>query len=163
MFCNACGKPIPATAATCPECGHAQPLTVIAAPQGSRVARNAKLLGILWIAYSVLHVLAGLAAFIVGNTVIAAVAAREPRMYFLPPLVTAIGIAILAKGAIGAAAGFGILQRAHWARTAALVVAFLSLFNVPFGLALGIYTLWALLAGDGEREWEAYVAGQPAA
>lgn len=160
MFCNACGQPVPAGAAACPACGRAQPIAVMAMPAANRVAQHARVLGILWVAYSVLHVLGGLAALIVAQTVLAHLAMREPAMNFVPALVTLIGILVLAKGAFGAAAGFGLMQRSHWARTAALVVAFVSLFNLPFGTALGIYTLWVLLAGEGDRAWESYVAGR---
>jgi hypothetical protein len=37
------------------------------------------------------------------------------------------------------------------------VLAFISLFNVPFGTALGVYTLWVLLPGSSQEEYEALV------
>jgi len=42
-------------------------------------------------------------------------------------------------------AGWGLFAEKSWARPVALVLAVLHLPNVPFGTALGIYTLWALL------------------
>jgi hypothetical protein len=45
----------------------------------------------------------------------------------------------------GIIAGYGLLRRKMWARYLALVVGFLSLFNVPIGTLVGGYTIWVLL------------------
>jgi len=52
--------------------------------------------------------------------------------------------AALALGVAGIAAGCGLLSRKEWARIPALAVGVLSLLKIPFGTALGIYTLWVL-------------------
>jgi hypothetical protein len=77
------------------------------------------------------------------------------RPVFLHPLLSFIGILVLVKAFAGFAAGWGLLQREPWARTVAVVLAFPSLFfNVPFGTALGIYTLWVLLPAESDVEYE---------
>jgi hypothetical protein len=76
---------------------------------------------------------------------------------FLHPLLTFVGLFILAKAAAGFAAGWGLLQREPWARVLALILAFLGLINVPFGTALGVYTLWVLLPAQSEEEYEKYL------
>lgn len=45
-------------------------------------------------------------------------------------------------------AGAGLLQHREWGRILALVVGILSLIDIPFGTALGIYTIWALMDND---------------
>lgn len=45
----------------------------------------------------------------------------------------------------GIIAGYGLLRRRMWARYLALVVGFLSLFNIPLGTLVGGYTIWVLL------------------
>jgi hypothetical protein len=42
-------------------------------------------------------------------------------------------------------AGYGLLQRAEWARILTLVLSAFHLLNIPLGTALGIYGLWVLL------------------
>ena len=79
----------------------------------------------------------------------------EAPTSFLRPLLSVIAILLLAKAAIGFLAGWGLLQREKWARILALVMAFISLFNIPFGTAVGVYTLWVLLPSESEREYEA--------
>ena len=66
-----------------------------------------------------------------------------------------IGILILVKAAAGFLAGYGLLQREAWARILVLILGFLSLFNVPFGTALGVYTLGVLLPATSDEEYRA--------
>ena len=39
-----------------------------------------------------------------------------------------------------------------------IVLAFISLFNIPFGTAIGVYTMWVLLPGQSQEEYDALVA-----
>ena len=45
-------------------------------------------------------------------------------------------------------AGIGLVQRREWGRILALVVGVLSLIDIPFGTALGVYTIWVLMDDD---------------
>jgi hypothetical protein len=63
-----------------------------------------------------------------------------------------IGILNLVRAAAGFLAGHGLLQRGAWARILALILGFLSLFNVPFGTALGVYTFWVLLPATSHQD-----------
>jgi hypothetical protein len=47
-------------------------------------------------------------------------------------------------------AGFGLLKRKSWGRTAGIVAAILAALNIPFGTALAVYSFWFLF-GKGER------------
>jgi hypothetical protein len=44
-----------------------------------------------------------------------------------------------------------------------IVLSFLALLNIPFGTALGIFSLWVLLPGQSEREYEQATRGAGAA
>jgi hypothetical protein len=81
---------------------------------------------------------------------------------FLRPLLSVVAIFILAKAACGFIAGWGLLHREPWARIVVLVLGFISLFNVPFGTAVGIYTLWALLPAQSEAEYDSMAAARAA-
>jgi hypothetical protein len=59
-----------------------------------------------------------------------------------------IGLLILALPSL--AGGIGLLQLKSWARILVIVLSALHLFAVPFGTALGIYGLWALLKPETE-------------
>ena len=45
------------------------------------------------------------------------------------------------------------MQRAPWARTAGIILGVLALFHPPFGTALGVYSLWVLLADENGEEY----------
>jgi hypothetical protein len=56
-----------------------------------------------------------------------------------------IWVAVLVRGALAVAAGWGLMERTQWGRIVAIVAAILSLLKFPFGTALGIWTLVVLL------------------
>jgi hypothetical protein len=158
MYCDHCGGQLQAGAPRCGRCGK----TVLGSIElrRSRVREHVRLVGILWIAYSALHVVAGIAVIIVAQTIFGNVIHVQhgppPEVaVWLRPLLTVVGWLILAKAAAGFLAGWGLLQREDWARTVALVMGFVALLNVPIGTALGIYTLWVLLPSQSDDEYKA--------
>ncbi|MBI3696140.1 MAG: hypothetical protein HY238_15045, partial [Acidobacteria bacterium] len=48
-------------------------------------------------------------------------------------------------------AGIGLLKLRPWARILTIVLSAIDLIHVPFGTALGLYGLWALLSKEGEQ------------
>jgi hypothetical protein len=61
----------------------------------------------------------------------------------------------------GIIAGYGLLKRRPWARMVAIVLGLLGLVNMPFGTALGIYTLWVLFQPDAAGIFEQERADLP--
>lgn len=159
MFCDQCGHELEAGQRFCKSCGKEIVGAVIPGyPRRSRVLEHVRMLGILWIALSALNVIGGGVLLVVANTIFWRFHGPEmsPGHAFLHPLLTLIAFFVLAKAVLGLIAGVGLLQRAPWARILALVLAFLSLINPPFGTALGIYTLWVLLPSTSEQDYEKY-------
>jgi hypothetical protein len=72
---------------------------------------------------------------------------------FVHALLPAIGVVFLFCAAVGIAAGWGLLAHQPWARMLTIVFGALSLVDIPFGTALGIYTLWVLLPAESEQEY----------
>jgi hypothetical protein len=123
-------------------------------------------LGILWLAISAFNTIAGVILYVLANTLFAhmhELGAPQAPTAFLRPLLTVIGIFVLAKAAFGFMAGWGLLQREPWARILTLVLGFISLFNVPFGTAVGVYTLWVLLPQQSQEEYDAMAEVRTAA
>jgi hypothetical protein len=130
-------------------------------PRRSRVQEHVRLLAILWFAFSALNALGGVILVILANTLFIhfhGMGAPDAPTAFLHPLLTVVGIFVVAKGVAGFLVGWGLLNREPWARIGALILAFVSLLNPPFGTALGIYTLWVLLPARAEEEYEKYLA-----
>jgi len=150
MYCDRCGMQLPSTAGYCSRCGKAfggvSPLPV----QG-RVASHLRLLAILWLVMSALRVLPGL--MFTGITMGGMRFFRPEVPQFVHLILPAIGGFLILGGIAGLAVGWGLLTHQSWARVLAIVMGFLSLLHVPFGTALGIYTLWVLLPEQSEREY----------
>jgi hypothetical protein len=151
MFCDRCGTKLSETQRFCPTCGKAAG-TVPMMPTQGRIAGHVRLLGIFWLALSAFRLIPGL--FLVSFF-------RNGVMGFLPPdvpffvhgLLRGVGMVFLATGVIGIMAGWGLLERQPWARMLAIVLGCLNLMDMPFGTALGIYTLWVLLPAKSEEEY----------
>ncbi len=165
MFCDGCGAAVQPGQAFCSKCGKqiVGPVSFMQ-PRPGRVREHVRLLSLFWLALSAFNTIGGIALYVVANTVLVHKAAQEGGPpAFLTPLLSAVAILLLAKAAFGFIAGWGLLQHEHWARVVVLVLAFVTLFtNIPFGTALGIYTMWVLLPAESEQEYEALVAARAA-
>ncbi|MGO8793624.1 MAG: hypothetical protein ACLQLC_02280 [Candidatus Sulfotelmatobacter sp.] len=167
MFCDGCGAAVQPGQAFCGKCGKQilGPITLMQNRPG-RVRGHLQLLGILWLAISAFNTIGGVVLYIIANTLFAhlhEMGAPEAPTAFLRPLLSVLGILVLAKAACGFLAGWGLMQREPWARVLALVLGFISLFNIPLGTVVGIYTLWVLLPAQSQGEYESLVANRPAA
>jgi hypothetical protein len=159
MFCDQCGGQLQAGQQTCARCG--KPVIGLVYRR-NRVQEHVRLVGILWLAYSAFTLLGGVAVEIIAHTIFGSTFPMQsgppPEIRaWLGPFLTFIGGLILVKAAVGFIAGWGLLQREEWGRVVALVVGFVSLFNVPIGTALGIYTLWVLLPTQSDDEYRQMV------
>ena len=156
MFCDQCGSPIIAGQQFCSNCGKAVGSSVPVV-QRTRVQQHVRLLAIFWIAYSALNVIGGVVTIVLAGTMFGKIGhvAEIPSQFliWMRPLMISLGAMTLVKAAAGFFAGWGLLHRESWARILGLIVAFLTLLNIPVGTALGIYTLWVLLPAQSDREY----------
>lgn len=111
--------------------------------------RNAQVMGILWIVYGVLSVLGGIIC-LVGLLIISHVPeirwdCGQVGQDILRVIAISLGSFLIALGIVKIVAGLGLQAHKEWARILTMVLAFLSLINVPFGTALGIYSIVYLM------------------
>ena len=148
MYCVRCGTVLQQGQAFCAGCGNtAGPVPLM--PVRSRLAGHMRLLAILWFAHSAFRLIPGIAIILMfGSGFI------PPGMpEFVIPIVQTVGFLFIGFAAIGLIVGWGLLERQPWARTLALVLAVIGLFEPPFGTALGVYTFWVLLPAKSEEEF----------
>jgi len=150
MFCDRCGTQVADTYGFCPACGRTLGRVPLMPAKG-RIAGHVRLLAILWLAISAVRLLPGTLLLLLFSRSFAFVLPHVPD--FVPGLLRAFGVLLLLEGALGLAAGWGLLQRRTWARMLALILGCINLIRVPFGTALGIYTLWVLLPAQSEEEY----------
>jgi len=121
---------------------------------------HVKILGILHIARGVIVLLVGIAGFVV----LAGIGAisGDSTAFGVLGLIGTIGLALMGLLAVpSVVAGIGLLMRKEWGRIVAIVVGILSLIDIPFGTALGVYTIWALMDAEARQVFENPVPPPP--
>ena len=150
MFCDRCGTRLSDLANFCPTCGKTAGVSPLM-PVNSRIAGHVRLVGILWLALSAFHLIPGLFLVSLFGHGMSFLSPAAPD--FVHVILTVVGWALLVGSILGLLTGWGLLQREPWARTLAIVMACLNMVHMPFGTALGIYTLWVLLPAASEQEY----------
>ena len=156
MFCDQCGSQMHERDRFCPSCGKAFTPPAGPAPPpatpGRDLAHHLRILGVLWIVYSVIH--------LIPSGFLAAMPMRafwsHPVGFhwaLFPSFLGMFGLLFSLLSVLGIIAGVGLLHHRPWARTMAMIFACFALFAFPIGTALGIYTLWALAPSDSERQY----------
>jgi hypothetical protein len=119
---------------------------------GRNPERHLRTLGICWLIYGILRLLA--AAWLVSfastaTLMFGALLNRVPDpfslMYDFHLVYFLIEVLAVICGVLGILAGLALLSGRRAARILALFAAFLSLSNLPVGITLGTYTLVVLL------------------
>jgi hypothetical protein len=57
----------------------------------------------------------------------------------------ALAIIFIIISVPGILAGMGLYKRKEWARILTLILSIIEIFSFPFGTAIGIYSIWALI------------------
>jgi len=106
---------------------------------------HVKIIGILWIVFGCLSLIAALLLYLVlfGVSFIPDVGAQEADILRIVGL--AVGGFLALLGIPKIIGGIGLLKGREWGRITILAVSFLSLLNIPLGTALGIYSIVILL------------------
>jgi len=170
VFCSKCGQPVsagsPSTISPPPSFQPSMGQAGVISPVGgdvrsSRVARHLNVLGILWIIYSVLRVIPGLFMVFFGQMRFPFMMTPLPAPFrqFLGPFLSVLGIILVAFGLAGLLAGWGLMSRQTWARMLTIVLGCINLIHIPFGTALGVYTLWVLVPQDAANDYPRLCGG----
>jgi len=181
MFCSHCGVPVQPGQVFCSRCGQrlAESVTVsaVAPPKApppattaqtsaanastgttraSSLAQHIRILGILWIIYSGLRLIPGMTMLFLGHVRFPFLLAPIPGEVrgFVGPLLAALGGAISVMAIAGVIGGLGLMSYNSAARVLIIILACINLIHVPFGTALGIYTLWVLFTAGADREYQ---------
>jgi hypothetical protein len=170
MHCSGCGQAWMAGQRFCSRCGWANelgtPTDSGTAPWGwlplAQIERQVNALAVGWVVYSGMAALFGLVGLAFWN------ASIGEHMGSLGSLCCRIGhstagfswigfacVALLLQVGLGFAAGFGLMQKTTWGRWAAIVAGLLNILHLPFGTAMGIWTLVVLLKAPNAAGYEA--------
>lgn len=162
-FCSRCGTPIqlqaqPHPVAPAPMYGIPPPL-----PYVPRVQQHLQTLGILWCVYAAYRLMGGIfgAMFLMGMSHSGFFERMGVNGFpfgssaFMGTIGMFVAIFSVVSAAAGFTTGFALLNRKPWGRILAMVLGILALIKIPFGTAIGIYTLWVLGPSASAAEYEA--------
>ena len=121
--------------------------------------RHINLLGMLASLWGALAMVAGVSLLLLGAAAFAQVVDPVGRSLTVAAGLTAAAFAMLGTcallwGGLHVVAGKWLRARRPAGRVLMLGLALTNLLVLPFGTALGIYAMWALLANDGRRLFE---------
>lgn len=168
MYCSSCGQPVNAFEPICPRCGKSITAPPLVTPArmpfaGARVHRHVQTCGILWLAYAAWNVIGWLIALPFLTGALGGWGGHHwgyggwhggygaPHLLWLVPFLTII---VGVRTVLAVVTGVGLLRHAPWARTLAIVTAFITLIKPISGTILAIYTLWVLLPSASGQEYE---------
>jgi hypothetical protein len=125
------------------------------------MSSHVDLVGILFVIWGMLTALVGLSTLALGIGAVALIASASrgggggqvAAGLTAAAFMTLAAIAIV-WGAAHVAVGVPVRRRKPWARLLALMLGSVDLLLLPYGTALGIYTMWALLNEEGKKLFE---------
>jgi hypothetical protein len=123
------------------------------------VNRHVELVGLLHLIWGGLGILVGVSLILLalGAGAIAVMPAHADASVaagLTGLLLGGTGVALIGAGFLCLWIGVGLRRHRAAARIAALALAVLNLFLLPFGTALAIYTLWTLVHHDAHALFE---------
>jgi len=173
MYCSDCGQALVAGQGHCPRCGRASGLgqpesfrpsgPVMGLPM-AYLERRINGLAIGWLVYAALVGIGGLFALAFAHAFVHGggygYGPGFGHHFWRGPdwpifALKFARIALVLKAGLALAAGVGLLQKATWGRTVAIVAGCVALLSFPFGTALGIWTLVVLLNRQNAWTYEA--------
>jgi hypothetical protein len=120
-------------------------------------------LGVLFVIWGCLTALVGLSTLALGASAIALLASAsrvsaggQVAAGVMAALFAALAVIGIVWGAAHVAVGVPLRRLRHWTRLLALLLGSVDLLLLPYGTALGIYTLWVLLSEDAKSLFAAH-------
>ncbi len=157
MFCDRCGFQLVEGQRFCSSCGKPVGLAIVPLERQGKVERNIQVLAVLWLVSGAMSLIGCFVLLMLGNLLFRG-GIVFPGAGGFPPFLRGIfnfaAIIVGAHAALSIIAGWGLLERQTWARAIAIVAAFLALFHIPLGTALGVYTIWVLLPNESGEEYD---------
>jgi hypothetical protein len=110
--------------------------------------------GVLFVVWGLLTALVGVSTLALGVGAVTLLASSSRGGQVAAALTaaafTALAVIAIVWGAAHVLVGLPLRRREPWARLAALMVGSVDLLLLPYGTALGAYTLWVLLNERGK-------------
>ena len=125
------------------------------------MSSHVDLVGVLFVLWGLLTTLVGLSTLALGIGAMALIASApmpsgggQFAAGVTAAAFTALALVAILWGTAHVVVGVPLRRRRHWSRLAALVLGSVDLVLLPYGTALGCYSLWVLLSEGGKKVFE---------
>jgi hypothetical protein len=125
------------------------------------VASQVDFLGLLFIVWGLLTTLVGISTLALGVGAFALItsagrggSSSQVAANLTAALFTTLAIVAIVWGTAHIVVGVPLRRRRSWARIMALMLGSVDLLLLPYGTALGIYSLWLLLSESGKAVFD---------
>lgn len=121
------------------------------------MAAHIDFLGVLFIVWGLLTTLVGVSTLALGIGAVALITSASPSegghvaAGVTAALFTVLAIIAIVWGVAHVIVGVPLRAKRPWARLMGLTLGAVDLLLLPYGTALGIYTLWVLLSEQGRN------------
>jgi hypothetical protein len=120
------------------------------------MSSHVEFVAVLMIVWGALTTIVGLSTLALGvAAALFASASGQGGGHFAAGLIaatfTALAMIAILWGLMHVVVGVPLRRRRHWSRLGALMLGSVDLALLPYGTALGAYTLWTLLSEDGKK------------
>lgn len=105
---------------------------------------HVKIIGILYIVLSILGIFGALILFMALN-IIGGITDDPNASMILSIVSNVLAIFLIVCSIPGIIGGWGLLKYKEWARILIIILSAINILNFPFGTAIGIYAIWALV------------------
>lgn len=105
---------------------------------------HVKVVAVLYLVLSILGLIAAFAIYFVLN-VVGQITDDQQASTILSIISNVITTVIVISAIPGIIGAWGLLKHKEWARILVIILSIINLLNFPFGTALGIYAIWALV------------------
>ena len=178
MYCNGCGQALVVGQGFCPRCGRASgmgmPMAPVSAPRIwlplGLIERRVNALAMGWLIYGGLIAIGGFCGLAFAHAFLAGHGGpfgsdmhpwgEHGHRFWIGPgmplfFMRFAWMTLAVRAGLALAAGFGLMHKTTWGRGVAIVAGCLALLHMPFGTALGIWTLVVLLNAPNAAGYEA--------
>lgn len=124
----------------------------------SNIKQHVTLVGALHIGFGILGLIGALVLFLSFNFALGFVEHEPIAVTVLETLRKALPLMVLFFSILDIIGGIGLFSYSAWARILVLVNSAINCLNIPFGTAMGVYSIWVLMNKEVIESFEGKAA-----
>jgi len=158
MFCSGCGQPVTPGQTICAQCQRPVAAPVPSVPgmefELQNYAGKVRALSVVWFIYAGVSLFSGIIGMAFAHSFLSGHFGFWMHgpwgnggfpPFLGPAFLHLVWLLVVGRAGLALLAGWGLMERASWGRTVAIVAAFLGILRFPIGTGIGVWTLVVLM------------------